>query len=498
MRGIRKAFPGVLALDGVDFTLRSGEVHALMGENGAGKSTLIKVLTGVHSHDSGVIELGGRVVAPRSPIHAQELGIRTVYQEINLIPNLSVAENIMLGRLTLKGGRIAWGEVRTQAESALRRLNVSVDPDATLGGCSIAIQQLVAIARALGPETGDNAHRILVLDEPTSSLDRDEVTRLFALIRNLKSEGFGILFVSHFLDQVYEISDRITVLRNGRLVGESLTTDLPRIKLIEAMLGRSADELTTQRVGAQRLVPGETVIEADGVERRGVGPIDLSVAEREVVGIAGLLGSGRSETVRMLYGLDRPERGAVRLGSGGARISDPRHSLSQGVGLVPEDRKVEGILPSLSVRENIVLAMQVRAGWLRRIPRRKQEEIADRYIKALRISTPNADTPVSRLSGGNQQKVVLARYLAAQPRVLLLDEPTRGVDVGAKADIERLMAELCGEGLAIVLIGTDLEEVTRDSTRVVVMRDRKQVGELSGESISVPNIMSLIAGDGHE
>jgi monosaccharide-transporting ATPase len=490
MRGIRKAFPGVLALDGVDFTLRAGEVHALMGENGAGKSTLIKVLTGVYQPDSGSIELSGKTVTPKSPIEAQRLGISTVYQEVNLIPTLSVAENILLGRFPLRGGRIDWRRGHEEARTALARLGVEVDTGTTLSSCSIAIQQLVAIARSLG-----TASQLLVLDEPTSSLDRDEVRKLFDVIRRLKSEGMGILFVSHFLDQIYEISDRITVLRNGKLVGEYVTPDLPRLKLVEAMLGRSADEIEKVERQAHGRVFGEPLLTATSIARRGVGPIDLEVREGEVVGLAGLLGSGRSETARMLFGLDRPEQGRVTLAGDPKPISGPRDGMQRRVGFLPEDRKTEALIPSLSVRENIVLAMQVRAGWLRKIPRQKQVEVAEQYIKALRIATPSAQTPVGRLSGGNQQKVVLARWLAAQPRVLILDEPTRGVDVGAKAEIENLMGQLCGEGLAIVLIGTDLEEVARDSTRIVVMRDRKKIGELTGEEIEIPRIMQLIAAE---
>jgi monosaccharide-transporting ATPase len=494
MRGIRKEFPGVLALDGVDFTLRSGEIHALMGENGAGKSTLIKALTGVYPPDAGSILLAGKNVSPKSPLEAQRFGISTVYQEVNLIPTLSVAENIFLGQLPVRGGRVDWRRMQTEAQAALSRLEVSVDPSETLGSCSIAVQQLVAIARAL---TATGSSKTLVLDEPTSSLDRDEVGRLFGVLRRLKANGLGIVFVSHFLDQVYEISDRITVLRNGRLVGEFATSELPRIQLVEAMLGRSAGEIESQERRAHEKSAGKVALAADGIGRRGVGPVSLEVKEGEVVGLAGLLGSGRTETARLLFGLDRPETGTLAVAGEGGLVGSPRAGMRKKIGFVPEDRKVEGLILSLSVRENILLAMQVHAGWHRRIAKRRQIEVADRYIKALRIATPSMETPVGRLSGGNQQKVVLARWLAAQPKVLILDEPTRGVDVGAKAEIENLMAELCGEGLAIILIGTDLEEVARDANRVVVMRDRKKVGELSGEEIEISRIMQMIASGAH-
>lgn len=488
MRGIRKAFPGVLALDGVDFTLRAGEIQSLMGENGAGKSTLIKILTGVYQPDSGEIILEGKPIQPRSPLEAQRLGISTVYQEVNLAPNLSVAENLFLGRLPMRFGAIDWKLARDRSKAALSKVGLDIDPRTTLGECSIAVQQLVAIARAL-----DVQAKALVLDEPTSSLDRDEVARLFDILRKLRSDGLAILFVSHFLDQIYDISDRITVLRNGKLVGEYLVNDLPRLSLVAKMLGREEGKVDEIAAGRATRESGPPVLAAEGVATKTTGPVGLTLREGETVGLAGLLGSGRTEIARMLFGLDYLSSGSMTLAGQPYRPGSPRAAIRRGVGMVPEDRKVEGIAPNLSVRENIVLALQARAGWLKRISPARQREIADRYIKLLSIATPDSEAPVGELSGGNQQKVVLARWLASQPKLLLLDEPTRGVDVGAKADIERLIAELCSEGMAILLIASELEDVARESQRVVVLRDRKVVGELVGDDLRVDRIMHLIA-----
>jgi len=493
MRGIGKLFPGVRALDNVDFTLHAGEIHALLGENGAGKSTLIKVLTGVYPRDAGEIRLVGEPIAPRAPQHAQTLGISTVYQEVNLIPYLSVAENIFLGRQPRRFGRIRWRDMNRRAAEALQRLDVRLDVTQALNSYSVAVQQMVAIARAL-----DAAARVLVLDEPTSSLDAHETAELFAVMRRLKAQGLGIIFITHFLDQVYEVADRLTVLRNGQLVGTHATADLPRLALIGLMIGKdptAVAELTARRgAGTGAAVAGRPLLRARGLSRRGaLHTLNLDVSGGEVVGLAGLLGSGRTETVRLLFGIDRPDTGQVEIEGQAIRPGSPRRAIARGLGLCPEDRKADGIVPSLSVRENIVLALQARRGWLRRLSRAAQQELADRYIRALSIATPDAEKPVSELSGGSQQKVVLARWLAAQPRVLILDEPTRGIDVGAKAEIEKLVAELCGQGLAILFISSELDEVVRNCHRVLVLRDRARAGELRGDTVSTAAIMHLIA-----
>ncbi len=489
-RGIVKVFPGVRACDGIDFTVRRGEIHALMGENGAGKSTLLKVLTGAYQRDSGEILLEGQAISPRSPAHAQSLGISTVYQEVNLIPTLSVAENLFLGRQPKKWGRIHWSAMQRGAAAALSRLNVHLDVTRLLGSYSIAIQQMVAIARAL-----DVSARLLILDEPTSSLDADEVRRLFDLLMQLRREGLGIVFVTHFLGQVYEITDRITVLRNGKLVGEYLTKDLPKLELIQAMMGRELAAFELRQRGdeppAARATP---FVQTTKLGRKhAVQDVDLDVAPGEVVGIAGLLGSGRTETARLLFGIDKPDEGEIVIDGRPTKLSSPRKAIREGFGFCPEDRKTEGMIPDLSVRENVALALQSGKGWIRALSKAKQRALADRFIKAINIATRDAETPVRNLSGGNQQKVILARWLASNPRLLILDEPTRGIDVGAKAEIQKLILSLAKEGMSILFISSELEEVVRCCSRVAVLRDRRKVDELRGD-ISEEQIMRSIAG----
>jgi len=496
MTGITKVFPGVRALDTVDFALKKGEVHTIMGENGAGKSTLIKVLTGVYSCDAGDVSLDGQPISPHSPLDAQRLGISTVYQEVNLIPTLTVAENIFLGREPRRFGSIDWKSIRIGAEKALERLDVRIDVSKLLSSYSIAIQQMVAIARAMEIDA-----KVLVLDEPTSSLDKDEVKRLFAVIRKLKSEGLGIVFVSHFLDQVFEISDRITVLRNGKLVGTYPVQDLSRLQLVSKMIGKDESDvakMSERRAKSEVDLSGEPFLVAKGLgKRNSVGPLDFEVRKGEVVGLGGLLGSGRTEVARLLFGIDKPDHGVIQVGGNEKHIGSPRRAIHLGFGFLPEDRKLEGIIPSLSIRENIVLALQANRGWLNLLSYRQQQELADRYIKALKIATPDAEKPIGELSGGNQQKVLIARWLASKPQFLILDEPTRGIDVGAKAEIEGLVLQLCADGMAILFISSELEEVLRDSHRVVVLRDRQKVGELSGESLTSSDLMNAIAAGGH-
>ena len=490
MRGIGKNFPGVVALLDVDFTLRRGEVHALMGENGAGKSTLIKVLTGVHRRDKGVMEFEGGSINPASPREAEAAGISTVYQEVNLIGALSIAENILLGRQPRRFGVIRWGETKRLAEKALDRLGLKLDVNLQLDSCSMAIQQMVAIARAL-----DVQARVLILDEPTSSLDEQETLALFKVMRQLREEGLAIVFVTHFLDQVYEISDRITVLRNGCLVGEFVTEALPRLELIGKMLGRDPGEVendagSTCETGGL----GEVFLRAEGIGRRGkIGPLDLNISKGEVLGLGGLLGSGRTETARMLFGIDLPDSGSVSVEASRRSISNPRRAIAEGLAFCSEDRKGEGIIPNLSVRENLILAMQGSRGAIRLVPHDEQEQLCDHYIAALQIKTPSSATPICNLSGGNQQKVLLARWLAMQPKLIILDEPTRGIDVGAKAEIERLVRSLRQKGMAVLFISSELDEIVQTCDRVAVLRDRKKVGELSGEEITEHGIMAMLA-----
>lgn len=490
IRGLSKAFPGVQALSGVDFTLRRGEVHGLMGENGAGKSTLIKVLTGIHRRDAGQIRYRGQPFELTTPVDAPKHGISTVYQEINLIPALSVAENIYLGRQPRRWGSIDWGAINSRAEAALRRLDVDIDVTQPVSSYSVAIQQLVAIARAL-----DISAQVLILDEPTSSLDTPEVERLFAILRKLKTEGMAILFVTHFIDQVYQISDRITVLRNGACVGEYRTAELPRMDLVAAMLGKqlAAFEQQARPTAAEAARPAP-LVQIEGLGRKGMlQPTDLDLYPGEVLGMAGLLGSGRTELARLIFGIDKAQHGQIRVDGQPVAITSPRAAIAHGFGFCPEDRKAEGIIPELTVRENIILALQASHGMFQTLTRKQQAVIVDKYVAALDIRTPSGEQEVQNLSGGNQQKVIVARWLASQPRVLILDEPTRGIDVGAKAEIQRLVMDLSREGMAIVFISSELEEVIRCSDRVAVLRDRRKVTELMGAQIAEHQIMQSIA-----
>jgi monosaccharide-transporting ATPase len=494
MRDISITFPGVKALDSVSFRMFPGEVHSLMGENGAGKSTLIKALTGVYSIDSGTMSLGGEPLVINGPAQAQAAGISTVYQEVNLLPNLSVAENIMLGREPRRLGAIDWRAMRARSAELLERLNLDIDPGSQLGSHSLAVQQLVAIARATDVDA-----KVLILDEPTSSLDADEVSELFRVIRGLKDAGVAILFVSHFLDQVYEISDRLTVLRNGALVGEYLTREILRIELVHKMIGKELATLESlENKTRAAAVDSETAevpyFSAVGLGRKGsVEPTDLVIHEGEVVGLAGLLGSGRTEIARLITGADRADSGEVLVRGKRKRLRSPRIALRDRIAYSSEDRKREGIVEELSVRDNIVLALQADRGWFRRISRRRQDELAQSYISALGIRPANPDALVRNLSGGNQQKVLLARWLAVAPRLLVLDEPTRGIDVGAKAEIQKLVSSLADEGMAVLFISAELEEVLRLSHRIAVMRDRRKVADLPNEDVTVGQIMGLIA-----
>ena len=493
MKNIHKSFPGVRALQGVDFTLRKGEVHALMGENGAGKSTLIKVLTGVYSKDEGDILLDGHQgpVAIHSPQDAQKVGISTVYQEITLCPNLSVAENMFIGRTSGMGQN--WKKVNADTDKILRSLDIPATATQQLETCSLAVQQMIAIARAV-----DMDCKVLILDEPTSSLDEQEVEKLFKLMRDLRSRGVGIVFVTHFLDQVYEICDRITVMRDGQLVGEFEIKDLPRVKLVSKMLGKELDDMSDikgEQKSYERNAGAVPVLEAQGrVSDAGIKPFDFHIDKGEVNGFTGLLGSGRSECVRAIFGADRVTGGTIKMNGKPVKINKALDAMKNGIAYLPEDRKGDGIVGDLSVRENIILAQQVLRGFFKPFSKAKQYEIADEYIKLLSIKTASADTPIKSLSGGNQQKVILARWLFTHPEYLILDEPTRGIDVGTKVDIQKLVLKLASEGMSVTFISSELDEMLRTCSRLVVMRDRKVVGELSGEDLNQSKVMSTIAG----
>ncbi len=504
MKRINKVFPGVRALSDVNFRLFKGEVHAIMGQNGAGKSTLVKVLTGVYKQDSGEMLLEGRPIRPDSPLAAQKLGINTVYQEVNLCLNLSVAENIFIGREPMKLGSIDWKTMNRKAAEVLLRLNIKIDVTRTLSSYSIAIQQMVAIARVL-----DSSAKVLILDEPTSSLDEGEVEQLFKVIRKLRDEGLAILFITHFLDQTYQISDRITVLKNGTFVGEYMTEKLPKLELIAKMLGKELSEFNysatgeakrdakrdAERAAAAHGSSAETMLRAEGLGRHGsIAPFDLDLHKGDVLGLAGLLGSGRTEMARLLFGIDSADRGDILVKGKKTTLGSPHSAMMKGLGFCSEDRKNEGIFAELSIRENIILALQAKRGAFRYLTKGKQLEIADKLIKDLAIKTPNSDNEIRQLSGGNQQKVMLARWLATDPSILILDEPTRGIDVGAKLEIMEQILNLSREGLGVIFISSEFEEVIRCSTRVAVLKDKAKVAELQGEDMTERGIMQTIAG----
>lgn len=488
MQGICKTFPGVRALHDVNFALRKGEIHALMGENGAGKSTLVKVMTGVYEKDAGRFFLDGKLVHFRSPQEAQKSGIGTVYQEISLCPNLTVAENMFIGR-----GQYAfvkWKRMYAKATQLLSSLDIPARPTQQLSSCSLAVQQMIAIARAI-----DMDCRILILDEPTSSLDEDEVRKLFGLMRELKTRGVGIIFITHFLDQVYEISDRITVLRNGLLIGEYETASLPQFELVSKMMGKALEDVEKIRRHESTVRDGSVpVLETTGLSSAmGVKPFDFSIQRGEVNGFGGLLGSGRSESVRAIYAADKVTGGEIRMNGKKVRIRDPIHAMKVGIGYLPEDRKSDGIIAELSVRDNIILALQVMKGFFKPFSRNQAEAFAEVYIKRLNIKTPSTSTPIKSLSGGNQQKVILARWLLTHPEYLILDEPTRGIDVGTKVEIQKLVLKLAEEGVSVTFISSEIEEMLRTCSRMIVMKDRQIVGELSGANLTQSDVMHVIA-----
>ncbi|MBO4837290.1 MAG: sugar ABC transporter ATP-binding protein [Clostridia bacterium] len=490
MSGICKQFPGTKALQNVDFTLRKGEIHALMGENGAGKSTLIKVLTGVYEKDSGSIWVEGcdGEANIHSPQDAQNAGISTVYQEITLCPNLTVAENMFIGRTN--GTMVHWKDQEKRTDAILQNLGIPARAKQELSRCSLAVQQMVAIARAV-----DMQCKVLILDEPTSSLDEKEVEMLFGLMRDLRSRGVGIIFVTHFLEQVYEVSDRITVLRNGELVGEYPIAELPQVELVAKMMGKDLHDLADlEQVGPKSVGGSEVVYEAEGLSSAESKPFNFSIRRGEVNGFTGLLGSGRSESVRAIFGADRGTGGKVKVKGKPVRISSPHDAMKNGIGYLPEDRKRDGIIADLSVRENIILALQVMKGFFRPMSRAQMEKFADEYIKALNIKTSSQDAPIKSLSGGNQQKVILARWLLTHTDYLILDEPTRGIDVGTKLEIQKLVRKLAEENMSVTFISSEIEEMLRTCSRLIVMRDRKIVGELTGDELNQGTVMKTIAG----
>ena len=489
LKAISKSFPGVRALDEVNFDAAAGEIHALLGENGAGKSTLIKIMTGALQDDSGEILLDGKPVTITSPADARRQGINAVYQEVNLVPTMSVVANLTLGKQPQRFGFVDWSGAKEFASKRLKRLNLDINVDRMLGSFPIAIQQLIAIARALDEDT-----RVLVLDEPTASLDAAETKMLFSILRELKAQGLAIIFITHFLDQVFEISDRITVLRNGAAVGTTLTSKTDLHGVITMMIGRDLGH-STQRQHKSKSNKDLPILAAEGLgRRRTIAPFDLALRKGEVLGLSGLLGSGRTETAKLVFGAIKHDSGTLTYNGQQISGNSPRQSLRLGIAFCPEERKAEGIFAELSVRENIIIGLQMKRGWLNLLSRAEQDKLSNEMVKALSIATPDIEKPIGQLSGGNQQKVVLARSLVSKPTVLILDEPTRGIDVGAHAEIVNLILKLCKDGMALLVASSEIPELVAFSDRVMVLRDRKMVGELVGAQITREKIVQTIAG----
>jgi ribose transport system ATP-binding protein len=493
--GASKRFPGVLALDDVSFTLAPGEVHALVGENGAGKSTLIKLLTGVYSPDGGEIRYGGVPVSFGRPLDAQAVGISTIYQEVNLVPLMSVARNLYLGREPRnRWGLVDFRRMHRDAAALLDRYGIDADVRAPLRSLGLGAQQMIALARAVSVDA-----RVVIMDEPTSSLEPREVDTLFRVVRELRDQGVAIIYVSHRLDELYRICDRVTVLRDGRVVHTGPLADLNRLRLVSLMLGRDVAEVRRHgltRFSESHAAAGEPVLQVRHLSKRHVlSDVSFDVRPGEVTGLGGLLGSGRSETAKAIVGALPVDRGVVVVAGRPLRRLSPAAAIRAGISLLPEDRKAEGIIPDLSVRENIVLAAMPRLSRAGVVSRARQDRIVDTFMRRLRIKAASPDQKVSELSGGNQQKVLLARWLCLNPKVLLLDEPTRGIDVGAKAEVQQLIDDLASEGLAVVLISSDLEELVEGADRIVVLRAGAVVDELTGAEVSESHLMAAVAHD---
>ncbi len=496
MRDIDMFFPGVKALKHAKFNLKRGEIHSLMGENGAGKSTLVKVLTGVYHKTNGTVIFDGQQIEPESPLHSQQIGISTVYQEVNLCANLTVAENIYIGREPRgKWGQIDWATMNANAKKLLHEeLGLDLDVNRVLNFYPVAIQQMIAIARAI-----DTKCKILILDEPTSSLSDRETERLFAIMRKLKAQGIAIIFISHFLEQIYTICDRITVLRDGEYVGEYDIPQLERIQLISKMMGKEVNENQIESNVDKSIPKDENIVETSHAVVDGkVKDLTMNIKKGEVVGFAGLLGSGRTEIAEMLFGITPPNSGEIKVDGVTVKVKAPMDQMMNRIAFCPEDRKVAGIIGDLSVRENIILAMQAKDGMFKHMPMSKQRELADKYIELLRIKVSDREQLIKNLSGGNQQKVIIARWLATKPNLLILDEPTRGIDVGTKSEIEALAVRLAKEeGMSVVFISGEMGEMVRTCSRVLVIRDHEKITELNGDEISTAHIMQAIAGDYH-
>ncbi|OYW62150.1 MAG: sugar ABC transporter ATP-binding protein [Rhodobacterales bacterium 12-65-15] len=494
MTGITKSFGGVPALADGTLSILPGEVHAIVGQNGAGKSTLIKILTGVYRRDGGTVRWQGREVDLRSPREAQAAGIATIYQELTLVPQRTVIENIVLGyEPKTRLGMTDWRAAEARTRAVLGRFGIDIDPHRPLGSYPTAIQQLVAIGRAAAMEA-----KLLIMDEPTSSLDEREVQVLFGVIRQLKAQGTSILYVSHFLDEIFELCDGVTTLRDGRTVGAARIADLSRLDLIAAMLGRSAEDIRsvgmTELSGQSRAEGGAVVLEASGIATgRRLRKLDLTLRAGEIVGLAGLLGSGRTEAARAIFGMDRLTAGTVRLADQPAAITSPRAAIAAGMAFLSEDRKTEGIIPDLSVCENLTLALLPRLARMGIVDQKRERRIVEGFIAALGIKAAHMDQPIRQLSGGNQQKVLLGRWLAIEPRLLILDEPTRGVDVGAKREIQAIIKAKVKEGCAVLLISSEFEELIEGAHDIVVMQEGRSVTRLSNPGVTEDRLIHAMA-----
>jgi ribose transport system ATP-binding protein len=491
MRGIEKHFGGIKALEGASLEVDRGEVHALIGQNGAGKSTMIKILTGYHDEDAGLMVFDGKPVRFASPLEAQAAGISTIYQEINLVPYRSVTENVCLGREKRRMGLLDWRAMNEEARRLLARFDIRLDVTQPLSTFSTATQQMVAIARAIG-----FAAKLVIMDEPTSSLHDQEVEVLFDVIRQLKAQGVSVVFVSHKLDELYAVCDRVTIMRDGRTVRVADMREVTKLDLVTTMLGRTVQQHAhagpAAGGGARQSMGALLGIEHLAAGRR-VRDVSLEVDAGEIVGLAGLLGSGRSETAQVVFGAARAEAGTIHFKGEPTAFTEPGDAIRAGIGFCSEDRKLEGIVPEMSVRENLTLALLPHLARAGVVDEARQRQIVERFIARLGIKCASPEQKIRELSGGNQQKVLLARWLCMNPKLLILDEPTRGIDVGAKAEILSLIHELASQGLGVLMISSELEEVVAASDRVFVLRDGRSVAALKGEAIAEPAIMAAMA-----